>query len=200
MSELAVLGGPRAITREPGDLFSWPIVTREDEEAVLDVLRRGAMSGTDVTVQFEEEFARWMGVKYALAYPSGTESIRAALWACGIGAGDEVISSSMVIWAGCSQALAMNRHSLADIDPSTLCLDPKDVERHIGSNTRPRCGPLLRPPGRDGFAFGNRAPSWPSCDRGCLPRPRRSLPRKDVRHAGRCGGNEHHVGQGTRGR
>ena len=93
--------------RSPATLFSWPIVTREDEEAVLDVLRRGAMSGTDVTVQFEEEFARWMGVKYALAYPSGTESIRAALWACGIGAGDEVISSSMVIWAGCSQALAL---------------------------------------------------------------------------------------------
>ena len=137
MSELAVLGGPKAITREPGDLFCWPIVTREDEEAVLDVLRRGAMSGTDVTVRFEEEFARWMGVKYALAYPSGTESIRAALWACGIGAGDEVISSSMVIWAGCSQALALGAAvHFADIDPNTLCLDPKDVERRIGSNTR----------------------------------------------------------------
>ena len=107
MTDLALLGGPKAVTRDAGDIFQWPVVTREDEEAVLDVLRRGAMSGTDVTVESEAEFAAWLGTKFALAYPSGTESIRAALWACGGAAGDEVISSSMVIWAGCSQALAL---------------------------------------------------------------------------------------------
>ena len=48
-SKLAIHGGPRAVTGDAGDLFAWPIVTSEDEEAVLEVLRRGAMSGTDVT-------------------------------------------------------------------------------------------------------------------------------------------------------
>jgi len=55
MEKLALLGGPRAVTQEPGDFFRWPIVTKEDEEAVLEVLRRGAMSGLDVTNRFEEE-------------------------------------------------------------------------------------------------------------------------------------------------
>jgi dTDP-4-amino-4,6-dideoxygalactose transaminase len=137
MSELAILGGPRTVTRDPGDLFQWPIVTHEDEEAVLDVLRRGAMSGTEVTVAFEAEYAAWMGRKFALAYPSGTESIRAALWVCGVGAGDEVISSPVVIWAGCSQALALGAAvHFADVDPETLCLDPADIEHRIGPRTR----------------------------------------------------------------
>src|SRR5437867_9190556 len=137
MNELAIFGGTRAIGSTPGDLFRWPIVTGEDEEAVLDVLRRGAMSGTDVTVEFETEFARWIGAKYALAYPSGTESVRAALWACGLGAGDEILSSSLVIWAGCSQALALGAAvHFADIAPDTLCLDPSDLEHRIGPRTR----------------------------------------------------------------
>ena len=38
MSQLAFFGGPQAITKEAGDIFNWPIVTKEDEDAVLDVL------------------------------------------------------------------------------------------------------------------------------------------------------------------
>ena len=137
MQRLAIDGGPKAIASDPGDIFRWPIVTEEDERAVLDVLRRGAMSDTDVTRQFENEFAGWMNVKFALAYCSGTESIRAALWACGVGAGDEIISSSIVIWAGCSQALALGAAvHFADCLPDTLCIDPGDIEQRIGPRTK----------------------------------------------------------------
>ena len=87
-SKLALNGGPQAVTRDPGDIFKWPIVTPEDEEAVLEVLRRGAMSGTDVTKQFEQECAAWLGTKYALGYCNGTASLLGAMWACGLGAGD----------------------------------------------------------------------------------------------------------------
>ena len=54
MSELALFGGPKAVTyvgtglNDGSDMFKWPIVTKEDEDAVLEVLRRGGMSGTDV--------------------------------------------------------------------------------------------------------------------------------------------------------
>ena len=60
MSELALFGGPKAVTyegtgkRDGSDLFAWPIVTKEDEEAVLEVIRNGAMSGTDITQEFEK--------------------------------------------------------------------------------------------------------------------------------------------------
>ena len=43
--ELAILGGPRAVPSYSDDLFRWPIVTEEDEQAVLEVLRAGSMSG-----------------------------------------------------------------------------------------------------------------------------------------------------------
>src|SRR5690606_18743728 len=42
---LALLGGEKAVVTDPGDIFDWPIITKEHEEAVLAVLRRGAMSG-----------------------------------------------------------------------------------------------------------------------------------------------------------
>ena len=59
MEKLAILGGAPAVRTDPGDIFKWPIITEEDETAALDVLRRGAMSGTDVTVEFERDFAEW---------------------------------------------------------------------------------------------------------------------------------------------
>ena len=97
-SNLAINGGPKAVQTETGDLFKWPIVTAEDEEAVLAILRRGAMSGTDVTRQFEKELQEWFGLPYALCHNTGTAAIQAAMWACGVGVGDEVISQSMTYW------------------------------------------------------------------------------------------------------
>ena len=74
-STLAILGGTRAVTTEPGSIFDWPLIGPEDEEAVLEVLRRGAMSGIDVTQQFESELATWFGRRFALCHNTGTAAI-----------------------------------------------------------------------------------------------------------------------------
>jgi dTDP-4-amino-4,6-dideoxygalactose transaminase len=119
------------------ELFRWPIVTEEDEAAVLGVLRAGAMSGTDVTKAFEAELAAFFGARYALAYPNGTEALRASMWACGVGAGDEIICPSMTYWASALPALSLGAAvHFADIDPDTLCLDVADVEHRICERTR----------------------------------------------------------------
>lgn len=134
---LAIQGGPSCVRCDAGDLFTWPIVTVEDEEAVLSVLRRGGMSGTDVTKAFEQEFSDWMGTEFALGYPNGTESLRAAMWACGVGAGDEIICPSMTYWASATPALSLGAAvNFADIDPDTLCIDPSDIEHRIGARTK----------------------------------------------------------------
>jgi dTDP-4-amino-4,6-dideoxygalactose transaminase len=136
-SKLALFGGPKSVTKEPGDLFTWPIVTKEDEEAVLEVLRRGAMSGNDVSKKFEAEFAEWMGVKHALTFCNGTASLFAALWACGVGAGDEIICPSLTYWASTCGALTLGASvNFADSDPNTLCIDPGDIEHRIGPRTK----------------------------------------------------------------
>ncbi|AIQ64915.1 hypothetical protein PSTEL_19155 [Paenibacillus stellifer] len=136
-SQLALLGGPKAVTEHPGDLFTWPIITKEDEEAALEVLRRGAMSGTDVTKQFEADFREWLQVEYALGFNNGTASLQAAMYGCGVGIGDEVICPSITYWASGVPAYSLGATLVfADIDHVTLCLDPKDIEHRISERTK----------------------------------------------------------------
>ncbi len=136
-SPLALLGGSKAVQTDPGDALSWPLITQEDEAAVLDVLRRGAMSGLDVTTAFEQEFAAWQGVKYALGFSSGTAAIHGALFGCGVGVGDEIICPSMTYWASCLPVFSLGGTVVfADIEPHSLCLDPADIERHISPRTK----------------------------------------------------------------
>lgn len=135
--ELALFGGPKAVTMPPGDAFTWPIVTEEDETAVLEVLRRGGMSGTDVTKQFEQEYAQWMGVPYALGYCNGTAALLGAMWSCGVGAGDEIICPSITYWASAAPALSLGAAvNFTDVDPQSLCMDPNDIEHRIGPRTK----------------------------------------------------------------
>ena len=136
-SKLALLGGPKSVQSDPGNIFNWPIVTPEHEEAVLEVLRRGGMSGTDVTRQFEKEYADWIGTTYALGANTGTEALRAAMYGCGVGVGDEIISPSVTYWASCLPALSLGATVVfAEIDPDTLCIDPNDIEHRITERTK----------------------------------------------------------------
>ncbi len=135
--KLALLGGRKAIQSDPGDIFDWPIVTPEIEQAVLAVLRAGQMSGLDVTRQLEKEYAAWHGVRYALAHNTGTASLQGAMFGLGIGAGDEIICPSLTYWASCLPVYALGGTVVfADIDPETLCIDPNDIERRISERTR----------------------------------------------------------------
>lgn len=136
-SKLALFGGPKAVQADPGDIFTWPIVTKEDEEAVLEVLRRGGMSGLDVTAEFEKEFAAWIGATHAVAHNTGTGAIEAAMFGCKVGVGDEVIVPSITYWASALPAYNLGATPVfADIDPDTLCIDPADIEHRITDRTK----------------------------------------------------------------
>jgi len=125
------------ITLDPGDIFTWPIITKEDEDAVLEVLRRGAMSGRDVTIEFEKEYSEWQGNKYALGFNNGTSALQTAMWAAGIRAGDEIISQSVTYWATILPCLSLGAIPVfSEIDPVTLTLDPNDIEHRITDRTR----------------------------------------------------------------
>jgi dTDP-4-amino-4,6-dideoxygalactose transaminase len=136
-AEPALLGGARAVQSEVGDMFAWPIITAEDEAAALDVLRRGAMSGVDVTQQFEREFAAWQGSTFALGHNNGTSALQAAMFGCGLGVGDEIICPSLTYWASALQSLSLGATMIfAEVDRSTLCLDPNDIEHRITPHTK----------------------------------------------------------------
>ncbi len=134
---LSLLGGEAAVQADNRDIFHWPIITKEHEEAVLEVLRRGAMSSLDVTRQFEDEYAKAIGRKYALAYHNGTAAIQGGLYGLGVGVGDEVICPSVTFWASILQAYSLGATPVfADINPDTMCLDPKDMEKRITPRTK----------------------------------------------------------------
>ena len=134
---LALLGGPKAVPVEDPLLFHWPIVTPEDEGAVLAVLRDGTMSASNISREFEKEFAAWLGVKNALSYCNGTMALLAAMHAVGIRRGDEIICPSITYWASALPVFALGGSVVfADVLPDTLCLDPVDLDRRITPQTR----------------------------------------------------------------
>ncbi len=137
MSKLAILGGKKVAATPVEDMFKWPIVNKAMEDGVLSVLRDGNMSGTDITKKFELGFAQWNGTKYALAHSSGTASLQAAMFGVGLGHGDELICPSITYWASGLPAMSLGATIVfADIDPKTLCLDPKDFEKRITPRTK----------------------------------------------------------------
>ena len=136
-SKLALLGGEPAVVNPPQQkLFGWPIITEEDEAAALDVIRNNSFSKTDITEKFQDEFAAWIGTKYALAFSSGTLSITAALFAIGLGEGDEIICPTKTYWASITSSLGFGAVPIFCNIDENLSIDPDDIERCISPKTK----------------------------------------------------------------
>ena len=137
--KLALFGGPKTVCDNvpEEELFGWPYVNKEIEDAVLDVVRRNAMSSTEITVQFEKEFAAWQQRKYGIAYCNGTLSLQAAMFGIGLGAGDEIIIPTKTYWASAISAMTLGASIVfANVDKDNLCLDPNDLERCLSPRTK----------------------------------------------------------------
>ena len=135
--KLAILGGNKTIDRGNDQIFKWPIFSKEHEQAVLQVMREENISGINITKKFEDQYAKILGRKYALTSPNGTTSIKEAMYALGVGVGDEVISPSSTYWASILQVYNLGATPVfAEIDPDTMCLDPNDIEHRLTENTK----------------------------------------------------------------
>lgn len=112
----------------------------EEELAELeDALNQGTLfyaQGKKVR-QLEEAFAHQNGVAHAVATSSGTASIHAALIACAISPGDEVIVSPITDMGTIAPILYQGAIPVfADLDPQTYTLDPASVAALITPQTR----------------------------------------------------------------
>ena len=136
MEKLALLGGTPVITKEPKELFAWPILTEEDKEAAMDVIVNNRFSGRDITEKLQDEFAAWQGRKYAIAYCNGTASLFAAMFAIGLGQGDEIICPTKTYWASISQTINLGASAVFCNIDDMLSLDPDDLERCITPRTK----------------------------------------------------------------
>ncbi|MBN1385114.1 MAG: DegT/DnrJ/EryC1/StrS family aminotransferase [Elusimicrobia bacterium] len=116
---------------------SYTEIGKEIDAAVKNILSKSNfILGEEVKI-FEEEFARYCGVKYAVGVANGTDALKIAVLACGLKKGDEVITvpftfiatTEAIVQAGCVPVFA-------DIDPKTYTLDPKKVEECIQHKIR----------------------------------------------------------------
>jgi len=117
------------------------LALREDAGQVRAAIDRVLSSGWFVlgpeVEAFEEEYARASGAMFAVGVGSGTDAIALALRACGIGAGDEVITSPLsAAYTALAILMTGARPVFCDIDPDRLTLDPAAVAAAVTPRTR----------------------------------------------------------------
>ncbi len=111
------------------------------EEELLEVVReavRGArfIGGPEVE-GFEREFAEYCGTRYCVGVANGTDAVRFALMACGVGRGDAVISVSHTFIATAEAICQAGAEpEFVDIDPATYNLDPAALEAYLNACRR----------------------------------------------------------------
>src|SRR5262249_10902929 len=105
-----------------------PLLGPEEEAAVAEVLRSGWLTMGPRVLAFERAFADYVGAPHAIAVSSGTTALHLALYALGIGPGDEVICPSLSFIATANAvAHAGARPVFADVDAATFNLSPDAV-------------------------------------------------------------------------
>jgi dTDP-4-amino-4,6-dideoxygalactose transaminase len=126
-----------AIMRSTMLPFSRPSIGEDEIREVTEVLRSGWITTGPRTVQFEKDFAAYVGAKHALALTSGTAALHCAYWALDLKAGDEILCPSLTWPATANMAVALGAKVVfADIDRATRQIDPKDVAKKITKKTR----------------------------------------------------------------
>ena len=87
--------------------------------------------------RFEEEFSSKVGAKYAIAVNSGTSGLHAALFAAGVGVGDEVIQPSITVVMDAYVTIHLGAVPIfVDIDPNTWNIDVRKIEEKITKATK----------------------------------------------------------------
>lgn len=109
----------------------------EIREAIARVSDGGRyVLGSEVRA-FESEFASYTGAKYGIGVGSGTDALRLALKACGIGHGDEVITvSHTAVATAAAIELAGAAPVFVDIEPSHYTIDPERIKAAITPRTK----------------------------------------------------------------
>lgn len=115
-----------------------PVIGAREIECVNDAVRSGWVSSIGPYIdRFERGFARYVGVRHAVAVSNGTVALHLALRALGVGPGDEVIVPDLTFAATAHTVLEAGATPvLVDVDPETWCIDPAAVERAVTRHTR----------------------------------------------------------------
>lgn len=118
-----------------------PIATavfgKEEEREIIKTLRSGWITLGPRTKKFEEDLAKFVGVKYAIATNSCSAALHLAMIAMGVKAGDEVITTPFTFAATAHAIIHCGAKPVfVDIDPKTFNIDSQKIEEAITSKTK----------------------------------------------------------------
>lgn len=113
------------------------LFTTEDKNALLSVLANETLHMAEQVKNFEQAFAKCVGVKHAVAVSSAAAGLHISLLAAAVGPNEEVIVPPIAPVAGPNAVFYQKGvNTFADVDPVTGNVDPKDVLARINSNTK----------------------------------------------------------------
>ena len=113
------------------------LVDADDVQAVVATLRDGLITTGPAVADFERAFAAAVGARHAVAVSSGTAALHTAVFAAGLGPGDEAVTTPLTFVATSNAVLYQGaRPVFADVRPDTLTLDPAAAAAALTPRTR----------------------------------------------------------------
>ncbi|HEY0089344.1 MAG TPA: DegT/DnrJ/EryC1/StrS family aminotransferase, partial [Candidatus Lokiarchaeia archaeon] len=108
-----------------------------DIDSIAKVIRRGGYWTTGPEIdQLENEIAKYIGTKYAVAFNSGTSALHTGLLAHGITTGEVIVPSFTFISTANAVVLAGAKPVFAEIEEDNYSLDPEDLKEKITNKTK----------------------------------------------------------------
>ena len=134
MGVLALKGGT-AVRTKP--FQGWPVFGKEEETAVLEVLRSGRWWFGEKVHEFEKRYAEFHNAKHGISCCNGTVALEIALRAMGVGPGDEVLVPAYTFIATASAVhLVGARAVFVDVEEDSVNIDLAKAEAAITPRTK----------------------------------------------------------------
>lgn len=118
-------------------VFGSPLIEEPEIEEVVKTLRSGWLGTGPKVKKFEDDFAVYRNVKYAMALNSCTAALHLAMKAINIQPGDEVIVPTLTFAATANAVIHVGGYPVfADCERGSMNIDPIDIERKISLKTK----------------------------------------------------------------
>ncbi|HZQ06087.1 MAG TPA: UDP-4-amino-4,6-dideoxy-N-acetyl-beta-L-altrosamine transaminase [Anaerolineae bacterium] len=134
-AQLALHGGtPVRATLLP---YGHQQIEEDDIAAVVAVLRSDWLTTGPNVEEFERAVADWIGARFAVVFSSGTAALHGAVFAAGLGEGDQAITSPLTFAATANCLVYQGATPVfADVCEDTLTIDPNEIAKRITPRTK----------------------------------------------------------------
>ena len=114
-----------------------PLIGKEEIEAVIKVLESGMLVQGRVAEDFEKEFTKYVGSKYAIVTSAGGAALHTALLSHGVGKGDEVITTAFSYIMTANSILHSNAKPVfVDVEEDSFNISPNLIQEKINNKTK----------------------------------------------------------------